>query len=108
MRNPTGAAVTRSALDQQQAQPPDGSSCVTPAVHVISPHAVYSVEDAIRIFRLRKSTIRREIREGRLRVSRRAGRYFLLGRWLIEWIEGGELRRQPAVAPRRVGERPAM
>jgi hypothetical protein len=65
-----------------------------PAVHVIDPHAVYGVDDAIGIFRLRKSTVRREIREGRLRVSKRAGRYYLLGKWLIEWIEGGELRRR--------------
>jgi hypothetical protein len=62
-------------------------------VHVIAETGVYTVDDAIRIFRLRKSTIRREIREGRLRVSKRAGRYFLLGRWLLSWIEGGEIRR---------------
>jgi hypothetical protein len=60
-------------------------------VHVIDPYGVYRVGDAIRIFDLRKSTIRREIREGRLRVSKRAGCYFLLGKWLIEWIEAGEL-----------------
>jgi hypothetical protein len=63
-----------------------------PAVHVIDPHGVYGVEDAIRVFRLKKSTVRREIREGRLRVSKRAGRYYLLGRWLLEWIEAGEVR----------------
>ena len=27
-------------------------------------------------------------------VAKRAGRYFILGRWLIEWIEGGELKRR--------------
>jgi hypothetical protein len=73
---------------------PAGSRAVEPAsVHTIEPTGLYLLEDAIRIFRLRKSTIRRELREGRLRVSKRAGRYYLLGRWLIEWIEGGEMKR---------------
>jgi hypothetical protein len=65
-----------------------------PAVHVIAPTAVYLVEDAKRILRLKESTIRREVREGRLRVSKRAGRYFILGSWLVEWLKGGEVRRQ--------------
>jgi len=68
-----------------------------PAVHEIRGTAVYGVDDARRILRLKQSTIRREVREQRLRVSKRAGRYFILGRWLIEWIEAGELkRRRPA------------
>ena len=65
-----------------------------PSVHVIDAQAVYSVDDARRFLRLKQSTIRREVREGRLRVAKRAGRYFILGRWLIEWIEGGELKRR--------------
>jgi hypothetical protein len=65
------------------------------AVHVILPTAVYSVEDCIRLFRLRKSTIRRELREGRLRVSKRAGRYYLLGEWILQWLRDGELVRRP-------------
>jgi hypothetical protein len=64
------------------------------AIHVIQANAVYGVEEAIQVFRLRKSTIRREIREGRLRVSKRAGRYYLLGEWLLEWIRGGEQPRR--------------
>jgi hypothetical protein len=69
-----------------------------PAVHVIDPNGVYFGDDAQRICRLKRSTIRREVREGRLRVSKRAGRYFILGRWLLEWIEQGELRRRTAAA----------
>ena len=67
-------------------------------VPIIAPTAVYAVDDARRILRLKQSTIRREVRESRLRVSKRAGRYFILGRWLIEWIEGGELKRRPHAA----------
>lgn len=70
----------------------------TPPVqpHVIVPNAVYGVSEAQAALRLKKSTIRREVKAGRLRVSKRAGRYFILGQWLIEWIEGGELRRKVA------------
>jgi hypothetical protein len=64
--------------------------------HVIDPRAVYFPEDVRRIFRLKASTIRREVREGRLRVAKRAGRYYLLGAWLLAWIEAGELKRCPA------------
>jgi hypothetical protein len=79
--------------ERQPAAVPDA-----PAVHVVEANAVYLVEDAIRLFRLKKSTIRREIREGRLRVSKRAGRHYLLGEWLLEWFRAGEL-------PRRSGRR---
>jgi hypothetical protein len=54
---------------------------------------VYTVAAAIKALGLRKSTLRREYREGRLRVSRRAGHNFILGAWLLEWLRGGELPR---------------
>ncbi len=54
--------------------------------HIIYPTAVYSAEEARRALRLRESTIRREVREGRLRVARRAGRHFILGSWLLRWL----------------------
>jgi hypothetical protein len=62
-------------------------------VHVIEPNAVYFPDTAQRILRLKKSTLRREVREHRLRIARRAGRYYLLGRWILEWLEAGELPR---------------
>ena len=70
---------------------PTTEPALAPTVHEVKPCGLYLVDEVQRIFRLKKSTIRRELREGRLRVSKRAGRYFLLGRWLIEWIESGEL-----------------
>ena len=68
----------------------------TPTVHEIRPHAVYFLDQAQQILRLRPSTIRRELREGRLRLAKRAGKYFILGKWLIEWIESGEVKRRTA------------
>jgi hypothetical protein len=44
--------------------------------------------------KLKTSTIRREVKAGRLRVSKRAGRYYLLGSWILEWLAGGELPRR--------------
>jgi hypothetical protein len=69
------------------------TSAQLPKVHTIDPTAVYFVDQAQALLRLTVSTIRREHREGRLRVSKRAGRYYILGKWLIEWLEGGELRK---------------
>jgi hypothetical protein len=60
---------------------------------VIDPNAVFTLPGARAALRLAKSTFRREVREGRLRVSSRAGRRWLLGSWLLEWIAGGELPR---------------
>jgi hypothetical protein len=62
---------------------------------VIEPNAVFTLAGARAALRLAKSTFRREVREGRLRVSCRAGRRWLLGKWLLEWLETGELSRGP-------------
>jgi hypothetical protein len=43
---------------------------------------------------LKKHTLSREVREGRLRVSRRAGRNYLLGTWLWQWLVEGEIKRR--------------
>jgi hypothetical protein len=47
-----------------------------------------------RAFALRETTVRREVREGRLRIAKRAGRYYLLGEWILDWLRGGEIRRR--------------
>lgn len=64
--------------------------------HVIDPRGLYFPGDVVEVFRLRNSTIRREVREGRLKVAKRAGRYFMLGEWLIEWLRGGVVERRPS------------
>ena len=62
------------------------------AVPVIDPHAVYFTDTFQRLFRLRKSTIRREWRSGRLRLAKRCGRYYVLGEWVLQWLREGEVR----------------
>ena len=60
------------------------------AVARIHENGVYTLASARKALNLPDSCLRREIRLKRLRVSKRAGRYFILGKWLLEWIEGGE------------------
>jgi hypothetical protein len=61
---------------------------------------VFSLPQAGSALGLRKTTLRREAREGRLRVSKRGGRYFTTGAWLREWLESGEVVRTPKLAAR--------
>jgi hypothetical protein len=57
--------------------------------HVIDPHAVYTVPSATAALGLRKECLPREIRAGRLQARKRGGRYWILGSWLLAWLEGG-------------------
>ena len=74
-------------MRNQEASPPVSP----PAVPVIDENAVYFVDTLQAIFRLRKSTIRREWRAGRLRISKRCGRYYVLGVWVLSWLRNGEV-----------------
>jgi hypothetical protein len=78
----------RAAPAEHQAAPARaGPLCV------LDPHAVFDLGGAMLALRLNKTTIRREVREGRLRVACRAGRRYILGSWLLAWLEEGELPR---------------
>jgi hypothetical protein len=44
---------------------------------------------------LKKGTLPRELRLGRLRHAKRAGRIFILGRWVLAWLAAGECRPAP-------------
>ena len=61
--------------------------------HVIHPAAVYSQEAVRLALGLKTATLQREIRLGRLRVAKRAGRYYILGCWLLQWLQAGEIVR---------------
>ncbi len=67
--------------------------------HAILHEAVYDLEAARAALGLTKTTLSRETRLGRLRCSKRAGRIYVLGEWLLEWLRAGEVhksRRMPA------------
>jgi hypothetical protein len=59
--------------------------------HVIEPTAVYGLDQARAALGLAKGTMSREIRLGRLRASARAGKRYILGEWLLDWLRAGEL-----------------
>ena len=74
----------------------DGVDRVEPVGQLIHPTSVYLVGDAQKLLCLRPSSVRREVRAGRLRIAKRCGRYYLLGAWILEWIEKGELKKRLA------------
>jgi hypothetical protein len=61
--------------------------------HAILPDAVYDLEAARTALGLTKTTLSRELRLGRLRCSKRAGRIYVLGEWLLEWLRAGEVHK---------------
>ena len=69
-------------------------------ITTIRPTAVFGLEQARAALGLAKNCLPREIRLGRLRVSKRAGRYLILGEWILEWIRKGGVTRQGPEAGR--------
>jgi hypothetical protein len=62
--------------------------------HVIHPRAVYTVASLQAALGLTKTTVAREVRLRRLRATRRAGRCYFLGGWVLRWLQDGELHRK--------------
>jgi hypothetical protein len=76
-------------------------------IPIIIPTAVYTLKTLTELLSLKPGTLPRELRLGRLRFSKRAGRVFILGIWVLEWFESGEImkRRQSELnGAARVGE----
>ena len=88
-KNPV-TSQSRAEAPRKRHRGATGAPPVEP--HVIHPHAVYTAEQVRRLLGLKEDTLGREIKLGRIRVSRRAGRYYLLGAWVLTWIEAGEVR----------------
>jgi len=64
-----------------------------PPAPVIHSSQVFTVEQATAALALNATTLSREIRKGRLRCSMRGGRRWVLGSWLLAWLESGEVER---------------
>jgi hypothetical protein len=63
------------------------------AVPTIRPGQVYTLAALTDALGLRPGTLPRELRLGRLRHAKRAGKVFVLGEWVLEWLAGGERTR---------------
>ena len=64
-----------------------------PIIHATQ---VFTLDALQKCLGLRDGTLTRELRLGRLRSSKRAGRRWVLGSWVLAWIRAGESRRAPA------------
>ena len=58
---------------------------------------VFSVPEATELLGLKDHSLKREIRLKRLRASKRGGRYYLLGAWVLQWLRDGEINRQASM-----------
>jgi len=67
---------------EQQAAPSTG--------RVLLPGWIGSLPELAALLGLPRTTLKREARLRRLRVSRRAGRYWTTAAWVLEWLEAGE------------------
>jgi hypothetical protein len=77
-------------------------AATTPPPHVIHRDAVYDLAQARHCLGLARTTLRREVRLGRLRFTVRGGKMFFLGAWLLEWLGPGRLRPRPTANGRAV------
>jgi hypothetical protein len=75
-----------------------------PSAFLIDPNAVYRPAQVIAALGLRASSLRSEWRSGRLRIVKRCGKNFLIGRDILRWLDSGE---RPAPARPRVADEPA-
>jgi hypothetical protein len=55
--------------------------------------AMFTMSQARKALGLATYTLVREVRAGRLRTSRRAPQRYTTGAWLMEWVQGGEDKR---------------
>jgi hypothetical protein len=62
---------------------------------LLDDRAVFTLVAAGEFLGLPRTCLKREAREGRLRVSRRAGKYWTCGSWLWQWLLAGERARRP-------------
>jgi hypothetical protein len=68
------------------------------SIPTIDPHHVYTLDTLTKTLSLRPGTLPRELRLGRLRYSKRAGKVWILGEWVLTWLQAGEIRRKRAAA----------
>jgi hypothetical protein len=64
------------------------------APHIVYANAVYGTEELRQALGLKRSTLRREVRLGRLRVLKRGGKHFFLGEHVLNWLRDGEVSRK--------------
>jgi hypothetical protein len=99
--SPTQDRAPRTSHEGNGTASPARSADAACQPFTILPEAVYTVPAATAAIQANPSTLPREIRAGRLRAAKRAGRLLILGQWLLWWVQAGEVRRhrKPTVRP---------
>jgi hypothetical protein len=64
----------------------------------IADDEVYTIEAARLVLGVPGRTLRREVRDGRLRVAKVAGRYLVPGPWLRDYVTACEVKRHRKAA----------
>jgi hypothetical protein len=75
---------------REQSAPTTALPSTTPVLD-IRLDGVYLPRQIIAALGLRSSSLRSEWRAGRLRIVRRCGRNYLIGKDVLSWLVGGEL-----------------
>jgi hypothetical protein len=76
---------------------PPSVAATPPTIRTIPDDAVFRLDELRLVLGLPRTSLRREARQGRLRVSKRCGFHWTTGRWVRQWVAAGEVtRRQPA------------
>jgi hypothetical protein len=83
---------------RRKAQSPASASPTPPPPPAVAPvvipdDAIFRLDDLRAALGLARDTLRRAVRQGRLRVARINGRYFVRGAWIHEWLTGAEVTR---------------
>jgi hypothetical protein len=75
---------------------PVAEPATAPVVPVIQPTSIFTTKTFREVFGLRPSSLRREVREGRLKVFKRCDKYFILGEEVLAWLRSGTVHgREP-------------
>jgi hypothetical protein len=77
---------------------PDASLSAPPVPLVLHDDAVFTLEQLRQALGLRSRTLPREVRGGRLKVNKRAGRYFIFGSDVKAWLRAGAIQKDSGQA----------
>ena len=92
----TRSTATRKDTPAAVPSPPVPRAATRPAsaMKILDPHAVGTLLEWGQFMGLPRHCLRREARLGRLRTSRRAGKLWATGAWMIEWLDAEKVCRE--------------
>src|SRR5262249_33606321 len=92
-----------AGMPRKRPTPPPTTPPAPPAPRVIHPDAVFTLDELRQVLGLKRATLKREARAGRLKVSRRCGLLWTTGGWVHSWLADGLVVRPKRDAGSRNG-----